>query len=465
MTAQLSATVNFQTINPLLRKVQISFHKKNPTEASIIIKIEKADYQVRVASKVEEYRKKATIKGFRPGSVPGTLIQQMYGRAIFAEEVNTLLAESLVQYLKDNKIHALGEPKRVSETNEAIDWEHQHDFELEYIVGMPGTFTCEFSKEVNVTAYKISHIAAKTVDNLVAQLCRTYGQAEAVLKSATNDVMHGELRYPAQNFKTQTQIVVGEVAGKKHNIFADLSPGDVITFEVKQVFEEAMKLPGVTEVMYETMRELGGLVEFAVEKIHRYTPAVLEQDFFDKILGAAVARSEQEFRKELQDRILRSKQKEADLFFEQSMQTILLQEADIALPDDFLRSWLQEKNNTVPKEQIAMYYPQYAKELRWSLLMAALSQKHNLQVVHEEVLGEVRDQLHTTVDSSEVAQQLLEENMAQLIQKFLQENNGENYRKVYEKVHVRKCINFIKDQITILMQEVSVEEFDKLALE
>jgi trigger factor len=445
--------------------VQISFHKKNPTEASIIIKIEKADYQVRVASKVEEYRKKATIKGFRPGSVPGTLIQQMYGRAILVEEVNTLLAESLMQYLKDNKIHALGEPMPVSEKIETIDWEHQHDFELEYIVGMPGTFACEFSKKVKVTAYKISHIAAKTVDNLVEQLYKAYGQAEAVSKSTANDVIHGELRYPAQNFKTQTQIVVGEVAGKEHSVFADLSPGDAITFEVKQVFEEAMQLPGVTRAMYATMLELGGQVEFTVEKIHRYTPAVLEQYFFDKVLGPEVARSEEEFRKELKDRLLRSKQKEADLFFEQSMQAILLQKADIALPDDFLRRWLHEKNNTVPKEQIAMYYPQYAKELQWSLLMAALSQKHNLQVTHEEVVGEVRDQLHTTVDSSEVAQQLLEKNMAQLIQKFLQENNGENYRKVYEQVHVHKCINFIQDQITILAQEVSVEEFDKLASE
>jgi trigger factor len=445
--------------------VQISFHKKNPIEASIIIKIEKADYQARVASKVEEYRKKATIKGFRPGSVPGTLIQQMYGRAILVEEVNTLLAESLEQYLKDNKIHALGEPMPVSEKNESIDWEHQHDFELEYIVGMPGTFACEFSKQVEVTAYKISHLAAKTVDNLVEQLCRTYGQAETVSKSATNDVIHGELRYPAQNFKTQTQIVVGEVMGKDHNVFADLSPRDAITFEVKQIFEEGMKLPGITKAMYETMRELGGLVEFTVEKIHRYTSAVLEQGFFDKVLGPEVARSEQEFRKELNDRLLRRKQQEADLFFEQSMQTILLQEADIALPDDFLRNWLQEKNSTVPKEQIAMYYPQYAKELQWSLLMAALSQKHNLQVTHEEVVGEVRDQLHATVDSSEVTQQLSEKNMAQLIQKFLQENNGEHYRKVYEKVHAHKCINFIKNQITILVQEISVEEFDKLASE
>jgi trigger factor len=445
--------------------VQISFHKKKPTEASIIIKIEEADYRARVARKAEEYRKKAAIKGFRPGNVPGTLIQQMYGRAILMEEVNTLLAESLVQYLRDNKIHALGEPMPVSEKIKAIDWEHQRDFELEYMVGMPGIFSCEVSKKVEVTAYKISQVAEKTVDNLVEQLCKTCGKTEVVSKSAVNDVIHGELRYPAQHFKTPTQIVVGAVARKEDNFFVDLSPKDDITFEVRQVFEEATKLPGVNEEMYETMLKLGGLVEFTVEKIHRRSPAVLEQYFFDSVLGPGVARSEQEFRAELKARFLESKQKEADLFFEQSMRAILLEKAAIALPDDFLSAWLQEKNSTVPKEQIAMYYQQYAQELRWSLFMEALSQKHNLQVTHEEVADEVRHQLQATVDSSEVTQQLLEKNMAQLVQKFLQENNGEHYRQVYERVHRHKCIHFIKDQITILVQEISVEEFDKLASE
>ena len=443
--------------------MQISFHKTNPTEASIIIKVEEADYQVRVAKRIEEYRKKATIKGFRPGNVPGTLIQQMYGRSILIEEVNTLLSESLAQYLKDNEIHALGEPMPVPEKIETIDWEHQRDFELEYIVGMPGAFSFEISKKINVTAYKISHVAAKTVDDLIEQLYKTYGKAEVVSKSTANDVIHGELRYPAQNFKTQTKIAVGEVAENMRNIFVDLSPKDNITFEVKQVFEEAAPLLGVTTEMYETMLQLGEPVEFTVEQIHRHSPAILEQDFFDKVLGPEVAKSEQEFREKLQTRFLQRKQQEADLFLEQSIQAILLKETVIALPDDLLRGQLQETNNTVPKEQIEMYYPQYAKELQWSLLLAALSKKNSLQVTHEEVVGEVRHQLQATVDS-EVAQKLLEKDMAQLIQNFLQENNGKNYSQIYEKMHARKCIDFIKDQITILTREISAEELDKLAL-
>ena len=87
--------------------MQISFYKKSDTEASITIKIEEDDYQARVAGKIREYSKKASIKGFRPGSVPTALVQQMYGHAILVEEVNALLVESLEKYLRENEIHAL----------------------------------------------------------------------------------------------------------------------------------------------------------------------------------------------------------------------------------------------------------------------------------------------------------------------------------------------------------------------
>ncbi len=444
--------------------MKISFHKNTTTEASITIKIRETDYQARAARRIKEYSKKASIKGFRPGNVPGALIQQMYGRSILMEEVNTMLAESLAQYLKENAIHALGEPMPVLEKIEAIDWEHQRDFEFEYIIGMPGTFSCELSKDIQVTAYKIGHVAEQTVDDLIDQLRKTYGRVEAVTKSAIDDVIHGELRYPAQNFKVHTEIAVGEVAEKVRKIFTDLSPKDEITFDVQQVFEGVAKLPGITEKMYETMLRLGGPAKFIVQKIHRLSPAVVEQQFFDKVLGKEVTSSEQDFKKKLQARILKNKQQKADLFLEQSIQTILLKKTAIDLPDDFLKGWLQQENNTVPKEQIEMYYQQYAEELRWRLLVAALSKEHSLQVTHEEVVDEVRHRLQATFDGSEAVQQLSESNMAQLIQNFLQKNNGKNYSKVHESVYASKLINFIKDQINIVTQEVSVEEFDNLAL-
>jgi trigger factor len=445
--------------------VKISFYKSSDTEASITLKIEEADYQARVVSRIKEYSKKASIKGFRPGSVPTNLIQKMYGHSILTGEVNALLVESLEKYLVENEIHALGEPIPVPEKNEAIDWNHQRDFEFEYIIGMAGTFSCHLSKHIQVTAYKISHVAEQTVDDLVEQMRKTYGPIEAVDKSASGDVIHGELRYPVQNLKVHTQIVVAEIAAKVRSIFMGLSPNEEVTFDVKQVMQGATALPGLTEAMYDIMLRLGGVAKFTVEKIYRRSLAALEQEFFDKVLGSEVANSEQEFRQKLQLRLLQHKQREADALMDRSIQATLLQAIAIALPDHLLQSWLQKNNDTVSKEQIALYYQQYAKELRWSLLAAALSKKYTLQVTHEEVVDEVQCRLQDTFASTGGVQRLPENDIAQLAKNFLQEENGKHYKRVRADVHVRKLMGCIKDQIMIVTQEVSTEALDALALE
>ena len=445
--------------------MQISFHKKNPTEASITIKIEEADYQSRVAKRIKAYSKKASLKGFRPGSVPASLIQQMYGRSILMDEVNKRLREALVQYLKENEMHVLGEPMPILDTMEALDWAHQQDFEFEYTIGMAGEFTCELSKKLQVTEYKITSVAQQTVNDLVAQLRKTHGKLEVVAKSAVHDMIYGELHYPAQDFKVQTKITVEEVTKEGREVFIDLSPKDKITFDVKHVLEEDTKLPGVTDKMHEAMLSLGGQAAFTVEQIHRLSPAALEQAFFDKVLGQAIVKSEQDFRAKLQAKLMQNKQQEAEYRLEKSMQTTLLKGAAIALPDDFLKRWLQEKNNTIPKEQIEAYYQQYAKELQWALLIEKISKEHNLQVTHEEVVEEVQQRFQPALGSSEVPQQLPAQNIAKLTQNFLQQDKGKNYRQVYANVQARKLINFVKDQITIVTQEVSAEEFDSFAFE
>ena len=443
--------------------MQILFHKKNPTEASITIKIEAADYQSHVAKSTKAYSKKASIKGFRPGSVPVSLIRQMYGRSILIDEVQKLLNEALVQYLKEKELRILGEPMPMIDKIEALDWEHQQDFEFEYTIGMAGEFTCHLAKQLKVTGYKITSVAPKTVNDLVEQLRKTHGTIEEVAESTVHDVVHGALHYPAQAFKVQTKIVVEEVAPKAQALFLALSPEDKITFDVKHLLKEDTKLPGVTSKMHETMLRLGGQAEFTVEKIDRLTPAALAPAFFDKVLDQeGIASSEQDFRAKLQAKLIQSKQQEADYRLDKAIQTTLLQEAAIALPDNLLKRWLQKSNHTASKEPIDTYYQRYAQELQWTLLIEKLSQEHNLQVTHEEVVAAVEQRFQAILSHNKEVPQLSAPDIAQLAQIFLKEKNRHNYRQMYNELQVNKVLNLVKDQITITTQEVSVEQFDKL---
>ena len=92
-------------------------------EASFLIKIQKEDYQPCVAKKLREYKKKVLLKGFRSGTVPQTLLQQMYGPRILMEQIEVIVHNALEQCLKENKLILLGEPIPEFDAKE-LAWDH-----------------------------------------------------------------------------------------------------------------------------------------------------------------------------------------------------------------------------------------------------------------------------------------------------------------------------------------------------
>ncbi|MCG8700211.1 MAG: trigger factor family protein, partial [Bacteroidales bacterium] len=86
--------------------------KENTDDLNAVLKIhlEKSDYEEKVNEVLKDYRKKASIDGFRPGKVPFGLINKMYRKPVLVEQVNKIVSESLSKYLIDEKLNILGEP-------------------------------------------------------------------------------------------------------------------------------------------------------------------------------------------------------------------------------------------------------------------------------------------------------------------------------------------------------------------
>ena len=95
--------------------------KENIDDLNAVLKVEikKADYEENVEKVLRDYRKKANIKGFRPGMVPIGLVKKMYGKAVQLDEINKLVSENIHKYLTDEKIEILGDPLPKIDEHEA----------------------------------------------------------------------------------------------------------------------------------------------------------------------------------------------------------------------------------------------------------------------------------------------------------------------------------------------------------
>ncbi|MCG8340272.1 MAG: trigger factor [Cytophagales bacterium] len=442
--------------------MDISLNKKSPTEGLITIKLNEADYQSRVASKVEEYRKKADIKGFRPGKVPTPLIKKMYGKSILIDEINTLLSESLVKYIEKNDIPFLGDPLPALDKVKDIDWESQKEFEFEYAIGIAGDFEVELSEKISILGYEVNHVAEKTVDGFIEMQRRYFGKLIAIEKSEVGDIVEGELAHPISNTKIQIILPINRLIEKEQPRFIGLGLEEKVTCDILKLFKEDKELGYVTGKTREELSKLEGPSTFTVKQIERIEPAEVTQEFFDEVFEKGTVKSEQEFKEKTRERLIQRAQIEADLLLEQAIEEKLVEEININLPDNFLKKWLQKEENTIQGEEFENYYQQYLEYLKWSLIVEKIAKDYSVKVTHKEVLGAaVVDLYHSIADDSILK---VEKKFVKVLNNYLYDNNGYHYKDIYEAILSRKVTRLIRDKITIDIQKVSFEEFNEVFL-
>src|SRR4030042_941598 len=124
--------------------------------AVLTVKIGKPDYEAKVENVLKDYRKKANIKGFRPGMVPIGIIKKLYGNAVKIDEINKIVSENIHKYLNDEKIEILGDPLPKTDEQEKINFDTQEDFTFTFELGLAPVFDLKISKKNKINLYELT---------------------------------------------------------------------------------------------------------------------------------------------------------------------------------------------------------------------------------------------------------------------------------------------------------------------
>jgi len=154
--------------------MDISKETTGDLNAVLKVKIGKTDYEERVETVLKDYRKKANIKGFRPGMVPIGLIRKMYGTAVKLDEINKMVSENVHKYLVEEKIQILGDPLPITDESGTIDIEKDDEFTFSFELGLSPVFEITLSNKDAVTLHEII-IDDKMKNDYVSSYTRRYG--------------------------------------------------------------------------------------------------------------------------------------------------------------------------------------------------------------------------------------------------------------------------------------------------
>ena len=435
--------------------------------AVLKVKIEKADYEDKVETVLKDYRKKATIKGFRPGMVPIGLIKKMYGRAVQIDEINKVVTDNIQKYLTDEKLEILGDPLPKPDEQETIDFDTQEEFTFSFELGLTPQVDLKLSKKNKVNEYDIV-IDAKMRKDYLENYTRRYGELRKADLTEEKDVIKGKIEaidnegnlIPEGPSVDDTSLGIDIIKDNKiKEDFIGKSVGDSIDFDIKKAYPNDTEIAGILHKKKEEVENLEGNFRFTVNDISRFYPAEVGQELFNKIFGEGVVNSEEEFMKKIEEEIKANLKRESDFKLMMDVKALAMEKTDFQLPEEFLKKWLLRVNEKTTEEQIEKEFDSFRKDLKWQLIRNKVARDNEVKITEEELQKEAEN-----ITRYQFQQYGLfyatDEQIANYAKETLKRE--EDAKRIADKILEEKVLVFIKDMVKLESKDVTVEEFNKL---
>ena len=447
--------------------MNVSFEKKDELNAIISVEIKNEDYSESINKQFKDYRKKAKVPGFRPGTMPLSMVKQMIGRSVLFEEVNRLTSENLYKYLKENNLDILGQPMTSREKESITDFDNYGDFTFHFDLGLAPSFDLNVSTKDTLTRYEIE-VDQKEVDTEIKNLARQNGTLENKDKSETdNDSLvllvtevdengaHKDGGIFEQEVTVLPEVVKDEATKKK---LVGVSVDDVLELDIFDLFNHNdLVVTQSLGIEKEAISTLNKTFTAKVKQIRAVVAAELNKAFFDMVMGQDVCATVEEFEAKIKENLGSYYAGEAERQLEAEINAVLDKNHTFSMPDEFLKKWLQEtKPETYTADNVEELYAKESVILRKQLVREKVAEEHNVEVSDEDI-----NQASFAYTAQMLRQYGLNNPDPAMVQNFETNNRKDkNYlMRIRDVVVEKKVLNSVKDLITIKTQKINVDKF------
>jgi len=443
--------------------------RENINELNAVLKVEivKTDYSDKVENVLKDYRKKANIKGFRPGMVPIDLIRKMYGKAVRIDEINKIVSENIHKYLTDEKIKILGDPLPKPDEQDIINFDTQDNFTFSFELGLAPVVDLKISKNNKVNSFDII-IDEKMKTDYVGNYTRRFGEFRKTDVTVEKDILKGKIEAVDEKGESVENGIVAENSTLAVDIIKDdeikkafigRNENDTVVFDVRKAFPNDNEIAGLLQKKKEEIEGLEGSFRFTIAEISRFYPAELGTELYNRIYGEGVVNSEEEFMKKIEEEISSSLKKESEFKMKQDLRKLLIEKTDLPLPEEFLKKWLLRVNEKTTAEQIEKEFESFRNDLKWQIIKNKVAKDNEIKITEEELLKEAE-----TVTRYQFQQYGLFYATDEQISNYAKETlkREDDAKRIADKILEDKVLDNLKELVKLEDKKVTVEEFNKL---
>lgn len=448
-----------------------TLNKTNEVNGTIVIELEKADYQEKVDKSLNQLRQRADIPGFRKGKVPKSVISKMYSKSVLIDEINKIITEELGNYVKENKLKILGEPLADNSPENQVDLDKDETFKFHFNVGLTPTFDLKLD-DVEQTYYNVEledDLLDKQIDSY-KQNFGTYLQIEEdaletdLIKGTLTEVENGEDK--AEGIVIENAVLMPSYLKDEtiKSSFIGSKVGDAIVFNPNVAYDNnEAEIASLLQRTKEEIKDINSDFRFDINEVTRYQEAELNQELFDRVVGEGVVTTEEEFRAKVQEQILKQFKPGADhLFIHEMRDKIVEMMSEVEFPEDFLKRWLHESNEESSKEKIEKDFPLILDDLKFHVFKQKIVEDNEIKIEFKDIEAlavEVARAQFSQYGMSNLPDDVLQNYSKSLLEK------EETIQNLYEKATEEKVIEWLKNNINVVEKSVSSDEFNKLMSE
>ena len=446
--------------------MNVKFENVSKAQGLLTISMEKADYQENVDKALKDARKKVQMPGFRPGMVPMSLVQKMYGKSIKADEINKILQDKVYNYIKDNKVDMLGEPLPNEEKEAGMSLDDEN-LTFYFDIALAPKFEAQIGKDDTVTYYDIK-VTEEMVNNQVKVYAQQNGKYEQVDSYQENDVIKGQLVELNTDGTAKEGGITVEGAtlmpqyiknAAQKKLFAKAKKGDSIVFNPAKAYEgNAIEISSLLNKKKEEVEGIDADFSLTVQDITRFVEGELNQELFDRVFGKDAVKDEAGFRAKVEESLAQSFVPDSDYKFLLDVRAYLLEKVGkLEYAEDLLKRIM--KANKPDAEQDEATFQRSLEELTWHLIQEKLVEKYGIKVEEADVQAMAREATRAQFAQygmMNIPDELLDNYSKEMLKK------RETVDGLVNRAIESKLTAALKKEVKLKSKKVTVEEFNKL---
>ena len=415
------------------------------------------DYAPIKKKKLNERRRTAEFKGFRKGMVPASLIERVYGAQCLGDAVNDIISEQLGKYIEESGLNFIGEPL-TSEDQPEIEWKDGNDFTFMFDLAVAPKIDFELSSSDKVVNYTIKSTAVAK-EEMKRNMLMQYGEMQEVEAPTPESYLYVDLENDDKTVENG-YISMRDVTEAMKPALMGVKAGDKLELNINEVLDREGDRATLLKVKKEDLAGINPVFNATVVNIKNFEAAKPTPETFDRIFGEGNVKTEEDFEKEVANRLAENYRQESDYRLGKDIKDYLVKKADIKLPEDFLKRWLYSINKEkYTMEDIEKEFDAFLADYKWQLVSDYLMKKFDLKIdrndLSEAAHGYVSYQ-YAMYGMANVPSNFIDE----AAQKML--NDRQQVERLSEQVAEQKVISAVKDIISFDKKSISVEKFREL---